>query len=101
MHTVCRYLSKQCLYFQEHDIDPQEGFEVVTILEKTRNRNNFGGIVFTANFATSYAPFSWVDSESNVKGVFKDTLEIIAEKLNLTFVLKKSNNENLNVWFKK
>ena len=66
-----------------------------------RNRKNFGGIVFTANFATSYAPFCWVDSESNVNGVFKDTLEVIAEKLNLTFVLKESTRENLNVWFKK
>ena len=87
--------------FQEHNLDTEERIEIGNILEKTRTRNNFGGIDFTANFATGYKPFSWVDSESNVRGVFKDTMEIIADKLNLTFVLKKSSEENLNVWFVK
>ena len=82
-------------------MDSEKGIEIGNILEKTRTRNNFGGIVFTANFATGYKPFSWVDSESNVRGVFKDTMEIIADKLNFTFVLKKSSEENLNLWFVK
>ena len=85
------------LNFQQYE----KGFDISAILEKTRSRNDFRGISFTANFATSYAPFSWVDSETNINGVFKDTLELIAEKLNLTFALKKSTKENLNVWFKK
>ena len=82
-------------------MDNEKDIGIGKILEETRKRNNFGGIAFTTNFATSYAPFSWVDSESDIRGAFRDVLEVIASKLNLTIVLKKSIKENLNVWFKK
>ena len=70
-------------------------------MEETRNRNDFGGTTIFANYATDYPPFSWIDSEFNVRGVFKDMIEVVANKLNLTVALKKSTKENLNVWFAK
>ena len=74
---------------------------ISNILEQIRIRSDFGGLTISANYASIFPPFSWVDSEFNIRGVFKDTLEVIANKLNLTFALKKSTEENMNVWFTK
>ena len=84
---------------QEHG--ELKGIDMSKILEETRNRKDFDGTTIFANYATDYPPFSWIVSEYNVRGVFKDMIEVIANKLNLTVALKKSTKENLNVWFSK
>ena len=75
--------------------------KIEEILRKTRQRKDFQGMSFFANYYDDFSPYCYVDSEGRVKGLFKDAMEIVATQLNLTLVLKSPKIENKNSWFSK
>ena len=46
-------------------------------------------------------PNSWVDEKGVIHGVFKEILEIATKQLNLTLIMKPTQSQNRNIWFKK
>ena len=71
------------------------------IIEYTKNRSDFKGVPITANYATNYWPFNWIDDDGIKRGLFKDILDIATRNLNLTLIMQDPLEENKGIWFRK
>ena len=80
---------------------PIETANIDEALEDVTNRKDFGGIEFTANFADSYFPYSFINDYGDLSGIFYDVLNIASKTLNVTLKYQDPQPHNYKTWSKK
>ena len=59
------------------------------------------GVIKLQSFLQDNRPYSWINENGQVEGFFKDVLEVVCAHLNLTLVMKGTQDENQNIWHKR
>ena len=81
---------------------PLESAKISTALEDVANKKDFGGILFTANFAYDYFPYSFLTEEDRqLRGIFYDALNIASKILNVTLKYQDPLPHNFDIWSKR
>ena len=83
------------------DLGLIENAIIGTALEDVANKKDFGGIAFTANFATDYFPYSFISEQRQLKGIFYDVLNIASKILNVTLKYQDPLPHNFDIWSKR
>ena len=78
-----------------------EPTNVANVLKEVATRKDFKGIPFTANFATDYFPYSFLNKDGNISGIFYDVMNIASGYLNVTLKYQDPLAQNFGIWLKK
>ena len=64
-------------------------------------RTDFRGISFVANFAHDYFPYSFLNANGEIRGIFYDVMNIAASYLNVSLKYQDPQAHNFGMWLKK
>ena len=79
---------------------PIENAKIGIALEEVAYKKDFGGISFTANFATDYFPYSFITEDRQLRGIFYDALNTASKILNITLKYQDPLPQNFDIWSK-
>ena len=78
-----------------------EPANIANVVKEVAARKDFKGVPFTANFATDYFPYSFLNKDGNINGIFYDVMNIAANHLNVSLKYQEPQAQNFGIWLKK